>query len=327
MKLSTVLCSAGLALTLAACPSLEEQELRKTNAFNLSGEYLVINRGPDEAAFSLKITNEVGRHDIVGEVFRETTMTSREQYHLQQYGISSLGLQAFLGSPMIFGKGETSTMQGGENISKDGGESSEFYICTGTYYEQSFFSTGEPSTAQYCLRGEKIKGSDYISGTLELNVYGPTSEKDRRTGKAVYRPSQVAMEFQTETKNHFDTNQFFGEWTLNFYDEETNFLSNGMKGLLVSRVSGNEIRVSPKETFQIQYQGETFSYSESQSRMDFEEFQKDDIPTLRMVFEGSSSERLILFRASIHSLGEVTGLVDVLDRGPRKIASFRAAKK
>lgn len=200
-----------LSIFLSACVTEAEKEARRQNAFDLSGTWKTT---PDsEVQFSLTLTNQNVKHDIFVTIARTSPLSDKEKTLLSkvatEHGIAveTLTNQAF---PTAFG-GEDAwlaeVLDGGENISKDVGKTSEFHICSDNPPQHASAKVEEGKTnikvmIGYCLSGTVKKDTPNLieNGVLSLHIsyIKPTTEKKAEDST----PSEeVTLSYKAEKSN------------------------------------------------------------------------------------------------------------------------------
>ena len=171
------LLSLCLFLLFSGCISEEEKEVRRGNAFDLSGRYQTL--GNSEVDMNFEIVNEEeGNHNIAIALERVGVLVDKEKTFLSElernHGIV-IPLEEFSNRFFIVALGKGSPFldfSGGENISDDFGKSSRFFVCSSlSDYESNKVDKINPKLKiNYCLSGTIEKGSNIVVGNVELSA-------------------------------------------------------------------------------------------------------------------------------------------------------------
>ena len=169
MKRKSLLILWGVILVAGGCvTSPEEREARRSNAFNLTGEYESVLSDSD-VSLNFEILNEEGNHDIL--IFmgrRGDSLTDTEETFLEELAEKhniSISSEEILrnASNLILGKGHPLIdLRGGENISDNFGRSSKFNVCSKSI---KTYKSNLPKEERVMPR------SDEVRTDVKLNIY------------------------------------------------------------------------------------------------------------------------------------------------------------
>lgn len=292
-------------LFITACASEEEKKERRENSLDISGGYKTSVSGGSQLDMQFEIKNESGRHDIIVNLERYSGLTAREKNILasQKIGLDFVTNQ-FIARPLILGQGYTSLqLDGGENISSDFGESSEFFVCTNAVRYNAEYEV------YYCLNGTVRKKEKIMHGKLVLRT--------RRTQKVIENGQNVTKVSWTETESMFQSNleqvfykQYLGAWSGEGYSLLSDINLNQFEKLQILEVGENNFLTS--FTQNIFYQGEEYSLDVNKNIQNIDLLKLSDYPSLEVTYVSKSGRRIMLF-AQIWSLGELTGTVVWVD--------------
>lgn len=306
MRLSGKSFAAILAvLLITACASEEEKKERRENSLDISGGYKTSISSGSEIDMQFEIKNENGRHDIVVNLERFSGLTAREKNFLSTKNISSdFVTNQFIARPIILGQGYSSLqLDGGENISTDFGESSEFFVCTkSTKYNVEYVLI-------YCLNGTVRKKEKIMNGKLVLRT--------QRTQKVIENGQNVTKISIEETEAGFQSNleqvfykQYLCSWSGEGYSLLSDINVNQFEKLQLIEVGDSNFLTS--FTQNIQYQGEEYSIDVNKNIQSIDLLKQPDYPSVEVTYLSKSGKRIMLF-AQIWSLGELTGTVVWVD--------------
>jgi hypothetical protein len=305
---------------LAGCVSDTEKTNRREDAFDVSGIYKVETDGGSDLDMTFEIKNESGRHDIVVTLDRGSEMSDQEKAAFERQGIASDQVFSYFNNPMILGQGHSSIdLDGGENISDDGGLSTHFSVCTPDYKHSA------QSLIRYCLTGNVNKESELLKGRLTMYISKLMQEEvDGKTIDTFRNVETVAFQYQTKAKDH--VLQYLGEWKGSVQPIGPSW--SGMEvfaQMNLSQTSDERFLLrSGIERFELN--GETFDYSQSQSVSEKEQIVDAETPFVVLTFIGNKG-RSILAVGQIWSLGELSGTILAVDgKTTQPLASFRLKK-
>ncbi len=155
----------ALSWTLSGCASEAEKEARRENAFDLAGQYTSTSRAGSSIEFNMNISNESGRHDVVASMDRALAITNQESTFLQnRHSINPATVSSYFTKTLALGRGSQNSLEGGENISDDFGESSRVSLCTNSFKYDS------QKSLRYCMSGTIRKTDFVLRGQLTLYV-------------------------------------------------------------------------------------------------------------------------------------------------------------
>lgn len=299
----------SLFFILSSCSSKKEQEERRENSFDISGSYKSLVSQGSELDFGFEIKNESGRHDIMAVLTRNSDLTQKEKDLLAQNSIDGARVLNFFTANNILGQGyDPNRADGGENISKDFGESSEFSICS-IYMEYN-----NEYRIQYCLNGKIKKSENFLKGylTLRLNRTQSVVENGQTTTKLTISESQI--EYRSKTDMVF-YKQYLGTWSGEIFDVEAEFklFTPQLQFLQIVEIpeSASYMFVPPGLS-SFNYKGQTFQFNSALSTVPTSILQTQDFPDFKLIFT-SSDQRRILFVGQIWSLGNLTGTILWID--------------
>ena len=200
----------ALSIFLTNCATEEEKEARRQNAFDLSGTYQTTEDSSD-VQFEFTITNQNGNHDISAKVRRTDPLLPKEiqfltsekaKNHFTTFSTHHPFPTSFGAESNFLEELLAKLFEGAENISKDLGKTSQFYICSDkpTEYTNTSNKPGEePKTITlkfyYCLSGTVRKENKNVieNGVLSLGSWSsdPTKNEDGEGVVLNYKAEKV----------------------------------------------------------------------------------------------------------------------------------------
>lgn len=183
------------SILFSGCLFEEEIEARQNNAFDIIGNYQTVE--DSEVQLNFNIVNQNVKHDIFITVTRSNPNLEKENEFFsklaQESGVSVETLKAHP-FPSTFGGDVTlfdESISGGDNVSMDSGETSDFRVCSDN--PKKFDSTKVIENAQnvqlvisYCLAGLVKKENKNLieEGTLFVGAsyFYDTLEEDGEIG-------------------------------------------------------------------------------------------------------------------------------------------------
>ncbi|MDE0150927.1 MAG: hypothetical protein OXK80_00300 [Bdellovibrionales bacterium] len=183
------------SILFSGCLSEEEIQARQDNAFDISGNYQTSE--DSEVQLNFNIVNQNVKHDIFITVTRSNPHLEKENEFFsklaQESGVSLETLKAeplpstFGGDVGLFDE----VISGGDNVSRDFGETSDFMVCSDN--PKKIDSTKVIENAQnvqlvisYCLTGLVKKENKNLieEGTLSVGAsyFYDVLEEDGETG-------------------------------------------------------------------------------------------------------------------------------------------------
>lgn len=321
MKLIPFALSALSLIFAIGCASEAEKQERKENAYDVSGAYKASTSSDSEVGLSFEIKNESGRHDILIQLDRLEPYTTKEAKFLEASGIDAQQVFDHFGSSLTLGAGyNPDHVVGGENVSKDFGESSQFFVCTSPY------EYDERSKITYCLSGVVHKDGESLKGALQLRLTQTT--KAVVDGEEVTKVSinQTELEYKSNANLAFHK-QYLGSWTGPFYTSGGSFDMSQLQGLTIEPAPDSNYKMKLTDINVLEHQGETYAYDASLSQMNVDEVKSADYPTIQSVYRGPENKRIVVF-GQIWSLGDFTGVVFLVDEASeQELATFRLNKQ
>jgi len=296
-------------IALSACASKEEKKARRENAFDITGTYNTSKSQGSEVNMTFEIQQESSRSDIVIYLKRNNEMSAREKQFLQNQGLDALKVQQHFEGTLVLGRGyNKGDLDGGENVSKDFGESSEFFICSDGYRYNSEY------VVKYCLSGTQKKSEKYMKGGLILSWTRQREIKDK-DGKPIsteVSTNQTVLNYQTDVSSNF-YRQYLGNWSGQVYSFDSSLNSSPMTHLSLRETPQGEINVQFENQNHMDFKSQSFSYDKNQSSMDIVELANREYPAIHTTYRAVNGQKLILY-AQIWSLGDLTGSI-VMDDG------------
>ncbi len=165
-----------MALSIFNCSNCSKSNQYRRNALDISGSYQT--KTDSNLNMNFVIANEDNKkYDILITLNRQSPITEEEKTLLNRNGFNPQTLKSRFAQPFILGSGFESDLKNGENYSKDGGATSQFFVCSAEPDTQSDASGGLLE-ARYCVSGQFDRESREISGTLTLYlVYNSLRQK------------------------------------------------------------------------------------------------------------------------------------------------------
>jgi hypothetical protein len=291
-------------LLFAACASEDEKKERRENSLDVSGGYKTSIASGSEMDLQFEIKNESGRHDIVINLERFSPLTAKEKNFLKAKNIDSQFVSNYFGNRMILGQGYKSLqLDGGENISSDFGESSEFFVCTESVQYNAEYSV------YYCLNGKVRKKEKMMRGNLVLRT--TRREQKVENGQTVisYSLEQAESYFQSDLQQVF-YKQYLGAWSGETYSLLADVNASQFQKLQIVEVGEDSFLSSFSQ--KIVFLGEEYLLDVSQNTQSLDLLRLSEYPAIEVVYMSKSGKKMVLF-AQIWSLGELTGSVVWVD--------------
>ncbi len=309
----------GLALagTLAACSSEKEKEERRENAYDLSGGYKTTRSSGSKMDMNFEIRNETGRHDIVIHAERTSEFLPTERKLLTDEGLNADQIFSHFRTPITLGQGyNPDRLDGGENISKDFGETSEFYVCSEGYKYNAEY------TVSYCLTGLAKKKDSTMKGELIL-----TWSRVRKVTTGGQESTEVSSK-QTTLSFHSNLGlvfyrQYLGSWTGEIFNASAAFPSNSFAVITISEIAGDQYQVRLGSQSSIELEGVTYTYDPLENQAPLSDLKESDYPSIQVVFTATDGARLLVI-GQLWSLGNFTGsILRVSSTEHQELATFR----
>lgn len=305
-----LLSATALSWTLVGCASEAEKEARRENAFDLAGTYTATAQSGSSFDFTMNISNENGRYDVFATMDRALAITNQESTFLQnKHGLNPGTVSSYFTKTLSLGRGSGNSLDGGENISDDFGESSRVSICTAS------FKYNAQKSLRYCMNGTIRKSDFVLRGQLTLYVSTETQKVDQN-GKPYTEVEVDSTSLPFIAKgNDVYLNQYFGTWagavTVN---DDAGTDTTRVSSMVIQRASDTTFSVSAP-VGSITVQGQAYAF-ESRS---FATTQLADktIPLVEMSFRRNDTDRVI-FVGEIRSLGNLSGSV-IWINGPNRV--------
>ena len=315
--LKTVMSVICLVLCVS-CASQEEKQERKQNAFDLSGQYASTKHS--ETKLSLSISNETGRHDVLVKAKRNG-LTEEEVDFFQNNNIAIQKVRNHFGNSFVIGKGEQNTLEGGENVSKDFGDSSELKV----YSKEVPLSDNR--YLEYWLQGTIHKDDFVLKGTLSAKVY--RKKQNNQGDLEIEFLDEVSMNFEVSNDGFFYT-QYFGRWKgkVEIYSEFKNDFQSlkQLKDLSLKETRNADFFYVKNVPAQLSFNGKRFAFK--QIRYPIEQLSEPNVPALKVTYESRQGNEKLLMLGKILSLGQLTGLfVSVKVGQETPVGSFELKKK
>lgn len=305
-------------MILVSCASEAEKKERRENSLDISGQYKATVDAGSQLDLQFEIKNESGRHDIVITAMRNGELTPQETQLLTRQNINPETVRNYFKNPLILGKGYSNLqLDGGENISEDLGETSQFMVCSNTLrYNQEYI-------VYYCMDGKISKNEKKMEGKLSLEWH--RSRKVVKDGKTVdeFTSDQVDLKYRSDANQVF-YKQYFGSWSGDSFSLLSGFATKQLQTLEI-RESANE-KYLVKFAGSINYNGESYVFQDQESLFDVAELMVSEYPAIETTYVSPSGRKLVLI-AQIWSLGDLTGtLVQVDGSNLYEIATIRLKK-
>ena len=291
-----------LSIYFLGCASEQEKNERRENAFNLEGSYKTTGE-KSELQMVFSIVNESGRHDISIHLDRDNTLTEKENQLLQKHNINTESVKGHFGRSLILGKGfdESQITSGGENISKDFGQTSEFNVCTENYnYSKTY-------TLIYCLEAQVSKDTGLMSGNLVLKIKNIQTKSD---GSQQYSINMIKLGFETNARLIFHK-QYLGQWNGDLYLVEQGIPSSHFTDIFIEEKE-NFFVAQLKQT-QISVYNETYVYDINNSRTKTEKIKNMDFPSMQITYRSTKSNKRLVIFGQLWSLGDLSGSIILID--------------
>ncbi|MEQ1876443.1 MAG: hypothetical protein ABL958_07340 [Bdellovibrionia bacterium] len=286
-----------LGLVLSGCASEAEKEERRQNAFDLSGQYT--SKTGSALTFTMNVSNEYGRHDVIASMNRSIAQTPQESSFLQAHGINPGTVSSYYTSNLVLGRGSQNSLEGGENISDDFGESSRMSVCAES------FKYSSTQTVRYCM-GASIRKADWVlRGNLTLYVTTEVKKVDEKGQPySDYDTESTDLAF-TATNGTAFSNQYMGTWSGSVeINEDVGSDSARVTSFTLSKLSDSAFAVSPSVST-LTLQGRAYAYeNRSFPITDLE----DNVPVVEISFRNTDTDRIV-FVGQLRSLGNLTGSI------------------
>jgi|GEM_PF-2325478 len=191
VRLLTAVTSLSLIVSLTACLSPEERQARQAWALDVSGGYTQADVDP---AGTLAIENENDKNDVK-LTFTRGALEDGEQAILDR--VSDETERAALAETLVMGLGESQlwgALAGGENISRDFGESSEVWVASEAIALEGSIAEATDGNLRYYTHLTIENGTDALQGTFSLVV------SERRPDPTMDDPENTSV--FTETFRH-----------------------------------------------------------------------------------------------------------------------------
>lgn len=311
----------SLLYLLSGCASEAEKKERRENAFDVSGGYKVRQSSGSELDMDFVIENESGRHDILVSLERLSERTQKEKGFLSQHGLDPMSVDSLFGPSLELGRGYHPEFEGGENISKDFGASSEFFVCTPKQ------SPMMDVWLSYCLSGKIQKQQRKMNGDLSLHWLKKEVKKDPEGQEYVeYSSDQVSLAYKTDVSQIF-YKQYLGSWRGEVFLLDSQLQANGIGELKIQENPNSTFTVQPMVMASVTYGGEAYQWDASKSTEDISSLRDPNYPALAMVYTAPSGKMIALI-AQIWSLGDLTGTVTYIHGTELKdLATVRLQKQ
>ena len=161
---------------LSGCLSEEEKQVRRDNAFDISGTYQT--EEDSEVQLSFKITNRTGKHDILVALTRTSPLTRSEEGLLSkvktEYDIAE-DIFTMPAKITLERDKYLDLFEGGSNISDNFGKTSRFYVCDDNPSEYGSNKADKKNIRiqiSYCFSGTiKKESKNLVEGKLSLGAY------------------------------------------------------------------------------------------------------------------------------------------------------------
>lgn len=305
-------------LALVSCASKEEVQERKQSAYDLSGSYNAVSNANSEVEMEFSITNEGSKNNVFITLVNRSALSKKESELLVKNKVDAKVIydQFFL-RDLDLGKGLTSIQrrEGGDNISTDFGNSTEFNVCSSDY------QYSKEITVSYCMSGTTSKSSTNVTGSLTLNI---------STTKITQQPNQepqssttidsVSLKFST-TGSFVYYKQNFGTWKQEYLWAENDAVSNLLQTIQLTGESTREIKqvainlsyFSANKYFT--YDGVKYVFNRELNLVSMEEFLKFNPAVLNYVLvpEDQRMTKKLYFTGQIWSLGNFSGELALMD--------------
>ncbi|NOT80423.1 MAG: hypothetical protein HOP07_15625 [Bacteriovoracaceae bacterium] len=163
-KILNLLLLLSITIITASCvPSPEEKQQRRDNAFDISGEYVVVTSSYTPT--TLKIINEDSFSNVYGTITRGD-FTEAEKAAFSRQNISLNAVEKFRTNFKIGLGRHFSWFPGGENISDDIGASSKLFITTSS--DEGLFV--DQYEIDYSVSGTMHKNDKILKGRITMTI-------------------------------------------------------------------------------------------------------------------------------------------------------------
>lgn len=286
-----------ILILLTACGvSPEEKELRRANAFDISGSYIVSDADKNQMN-SLNIINESDRSNVFVQISRNN-FTKAEEAAFDRQKISLNDVEN-LRLNLTIGKGKPIDLSGGENISKDFGKSTRVYVVTNN---QEGKKIGNFSV-NYSFYGTMLKDSDIITGKLTLIINETIEENNKIT--IHFRET---IDIPVVAKNtSLSQNQYLGSWSGSIQSSDE-VLKQAFQKVTIEKLSESFYTIKPsRDSFY--FNGEKFTFNAKSFPM---KNLSSATPTVSISFLGENKTQIQL-TANIYALGMMMGTISKVE--------------
>lgn len=305
---------------LSACASEAEKQERRENSFDLSGDYKTSMSKGSELDMNLQIQNESGRHNIVAYVERLNPISAKEIALLKAQGINHETVSTHFKNKMVLGKGSDGyRLDGGDNISTDFGESSQFHVCTAALKYNAEYEIS------YCVAGTALKSSKTMKGNLSLHWLRQRPVTVDGKASTEHTSGNASLAFKSDMSLIF-YKQYLGIWSGDVHSTLGNVNTESFKKMMVREISDNAFETSIPGLNSFSYQNETYTYEARYSQLLLDYLKKPEYPAIQMGFKGPNGKRIVWI-GQIWSLGNFTGSITlILPDTQVDIGTFRMKK-
>ncbi len=228
-------------------------------------------------------------------------MTVQETQLLTAQNINPEVVKNFFKNPLILGQGFSSIqLDGGENISNDLGETSEFFVCSPRLQYNAEY------TVEYCMTGKISKKDKKMDGKLSLSWTRSRQVVKDGKSEVVITSAQVDLIYKSDANQVF-YKQYFGSWSGDSFSLINGFTTNQLQKLEIQERESGKYLVKFNNN-SLTYNGEVFTFQESENLVDVSELLVSEFPAIGSIYLAPSGRKLVLV-AQIWSLGDLTGTV------------------
>ncbi len=285
-----------ITLLTACVASPEEKEMRRSNAFDISGNYTVANFESNQIT-SIEIFNESDRSNVYLQLSRNN-FTRDEEVAFDRQKISLNDVEKLRRNFQI-GKGRPLDLSGGENISKDYGQTTSLYVLTNKNEKVSIGNF----EVLYSFNAKMAKDSNIISGNLTLIINETVKENNTYT---IYFRERIDIPV-TAKNNSLTQSQNIGTWSGQIQSNE-DVIKQAFQKITIEKLSESFYTVKPsREEFYIN--GEKFVFNAKSFPM---KNLNNPTPTISISFLGENKNQ-IQFNANIYALGMMMGSVSKVE--------------
>ncbi len=305
---------------LSACASEAEKEERRENSFDLSGDYKTSSAKGSELDMNLQIQNESGRHNIVAYVERLNLISAKEIALLKAQGINHETVSAHFKNKLVLGKGSDGyRLDGGDNISTDFGESSQFHVCTDPLKYNAEYEL------YYCVSGTALKSSKTMKGNLSLQWHRQRPVTVDGKASTEHTSDKADLAFISDMSLIF-YKQYLGVWSGDVHAVLGNVNTEQFKKIMIRETSDNAFETSIPGLTAFAYKDETYTFDARYSQLLLDYLKKPEYPAIQMGFKGPNGKRIVWI-GQIWSLGNFTGSITlILPDTQVDIGTFRMKK-